>query len=488
MENSSSPEPGHGLRLLKNTIALAAPNFLNPLISFILVLLISRYLGKEGLGKYSLVMAYTGMFATMATLGLDALIVREVARRPEDTQVLFFNVSVFGAISAIISILAMNLVVGLLGYGEEILLAALLGSLTLLFTTAIYYMNAVFVSFYKAKFTAFSYLIDNSIRVLVGAGLVLLGYGVVALFFVAFWAKAIGFLVMVIFYVTTIGKPKWKFRADIWKTLIIEAPVFSSIVIFSTIHLSIDQIMLSKLAGVESVGIYSAADKLLAICKTLPIAFAMALLPSLTRKFDQGLEEMRDLTNRSIRYVSIVGIPVILGTVILADRFILLLYGEEFLKSIGILRVHIVSLAPFAALFVLARVLTATDNQKVDMYINAFCAALNFVLNYLLIPIWSEMGAVVATLVTVLAFNQLQYGYIKKKLFKVDFLNPLKRIGPSAIMMGICCYLMAPLNLFANILISALIYLFFLYILGELQEDEKRIFKRALRLGKSDEQ
>lgn len=486
MENSAYPKTGNGLRLLKNTIALAAPNFLNPLISFLLVLLISRYLGKQGLGKYSLVIAYTGMFATLATLGLDALIVREVARRPEETQVLFFNVSVFGAVSAVLSIIAMNVVVGVLGYGEEIILAAFLGSLTLLFTTAIYYMNAVFVSNYKAKFTAFSYLMDNFLRVLVGAGLVILGYGVVALFVVAFWTKFIGFLMMVTFYVTSIGRPKWQFRADIWKTLIIEAPVFSSIVIFSTIHLSIDQIMLSKLAGVESVGVYSAADRLLAICKTIPVAFAMALLPSLTRKFDQGLEDMRLLTNKSIRYVWLVAMPVILGTIVLGDRFILLLYGEDFSESIGILKVHIVSLAPFAALFVLARVLTATDNQKVDMYINGLCAGLNFALNYLLIPIWSEMGAVVATLVTVLVFNQLQYVYIKRKLFGVDFINPLKRIVPATLIMAACCWLMTPINLFVNISVSALIYLFLLYFFRELKEDEIQMVKKILRLGEKD--
>ena len=42
-----------GLRLsvFKNTLALSVPNVLNPFISFILVLVISRYMGVKGLGQ-----------------------------------------------------------------------------------------------------------------------------------------------------------------------------------------------------------------------------------------------------------------------------------------------------------------------------------------------------------------------------------------------------------------------------------------------------
>jgi O-antigen/teichoic acid export membrane protein len=475
---------GHGkppkLRLLKNTLALAAPNFLNPLISFILVLLISRYLGVGGLGKYSLILAYMGMFATLATLGLDALIIREVARRPDDAQLLFFNVSVFGTISAIVSAIAMNATVYLLDYDQEVLKAAFICSFALLFVTAIYYMNAVFTAFYKAKYTAFSYVTENAFRVLISAILVIFGKGVVAIFLVALCTRILGFAMMLYFYLTSIGWPKFEFRADIWRTLVREAPVFSSIVIFSTIHMSIDQIMLSKLQGVESVGIYSAADRLLALCKTLPIAFAMALLPSLTTGFDSGLGRMKRLTDSSIRYVLALSFPTIVGVIILSQQFIFLLYGPEFERSAALLRAHIISLAPFSTLFVLARVLTASDNQKIDMYINGFCALLNIVLNYLLIPVWAEMGAVVATLATVIVFNQLQYGYIRKQLFRVDFWNPGKRILPATLIMAAVTWALTPLNLFINIAVSAMVYMIALGLLGGLKKDEMDVIKRIL--------
>jgi O-antigen/teichoic acid export membrane protein len=476
-------EPG----LLKNTLALAAPNFLNPVISFALVLLISRYLGVDGLGKYSLALAYMGMFATLATLGLDALIVREVARRPEDTQLLFFNVSLFGAVSAVVAIVGMNATVSFLGYGTDVTSAVFWCSLALLFATAIYYMNGVFVASYKAKYTAYSYLAENFFRVIISAGFVLAGYGIVVVFMVALATRALGFVMMSYFYLTSIGRPRWEFRADIWKTLVREAPVFSSIVIFSTIHMSLDQIMLSKLQGVASVGVYSAADRILAMCKTMPVAFAMALLPSMTTSFHKGPEEIRALVDSSIRRILILSVPVIVGVIILSDRFILLLYGEDFATSATLLRAHIISLLPFGTLFVLARALTATDNQKIDMYINALCALLNFILNLVLIPLWAEMGAVIATFVTVVIFNQLQYVFISRRLFRVDFISPIGRIIPATAIMGIVTYFLTPINLFVNVAVSALIYLVALYLMGALQDDEIRIIKRVVRLGRGND-
>jgi len=68
--------------ILKNTFALFLTNLLNPIVSFLLVLVISRYLGVEGLGQYSLVMSYVAIFGALASLGLGSLLVREVAKSP----------------------------------------------------------------------------------------------------------------------------------------------------------------------------------------------------------------------------------------------------------------------------------------------------------------------------------------------------------------------------------------------------------------------
>ena len=157
-----------GLRLsiFKNTLALSVPNVLNPFISFVLVLVISQYLGVKGLGQYSLVLSYMWIFNTLAALGLDDLVVREVARRPDDAHKFFFNAGIFGSISS----LRCHAGNGRAYSGDadttsEVVYAAFVCSLSLVTSTAMVYMEAIFRSAEKAQYVALTYVLENLLRV-----------------------------------------------------------------------------------------------------------------------------------------------------------------------------------------------------------------------------------------------------------------------------------------------------------------------------------
>ena len=469
--------------LVKNTLALSIPNMLNPVVSFVLVLVISRYMGVEGLGEYSLVLSYVAVFAVIASLGLGDLIVRETAREPQDVLVFLSNAAMFGAISSVAAIVGMNVFVAAMGYSAEVFTACLIMSFSLVASTVTTYLEAVFRSMEKAEYVAFTFLVENVIRVALCVVLVLHGYGIVTLFAVILATRVFGAALLFGLFVKVHGMPGWQVRPEIWRSLVRHAPTFASIAIFATIHLSIDTIMLSKLKSIESVGVYSAADRLLDITKMLPIAFAAALLPFFTKEFSGGVERLRGLASDSLRYVLLGALPLVVGTVIIADQIITFIYGEKFLASIPVLRLHIVSLIPFSMAYILAQVLIATDNQKVDLTINIIAAGINIVLNYLLIPHFAEMGAVAATLVTIIIFHQLQYRYIRRHLFSVAFMEPASKAVAAAALMGAVTYALRDLNLFLNIGISGLTYLLLVYLLKALSPDEIVFLKSLVRRG-----
>lgn len=460
--------------ILKNTVALAIPNILNPLISFALILVISRYLGVEGLGQYSLVLSYFGLFATLGALGLADLVVRESAKRPHDTHLLLANVGLFGTFSSLVAVAGMDLLVWAMGYDEELFKAAVVCSLSLVVSTAVSYLEAIFRARERSEYVAFSFLIENLVRVAICVGLLLANYGIVTLFAAVLASRIFGLAVMLYFYIRTFGRPLWKYDREILRMLASQSAVFASIAIFSTIHVSIDQILLSKMKSIESVGIYSAADKLLSICKTVPVAFASALLPVLTRAFAEGGSEFRDLLTKSLRYLLLVVLPVVVGTFILADRFIELIYGQKFVQAGPVLRVHILSLVPFSMVFVLAQALIATENQAVDLKINIAAAILNFGLNLAFIPSLAEMGAVLATLLTIIIFNQLQNLYIKRRLLDISFVRLYFRPVIASLGMGLVTYILREWNIFLNIAVSALVYVSMVVLVKALTPEEIR--------------
>ena len=460
--------------ILKNTIALAIPNALNPLISFALILVISRYLGVDGLGKYSLVFSYFGLFATVASLGLADLVVRESAKRPADTHLLLVNAGLFGTFSSIAALICMNLLVWAMGYDKDLFQASLVCSFALVISTAVSYLEAIFRSKEKSEYVAFCFLAENLIRVIMCVGLLLANYGIVALFTAVLISRIFGLAVLLFFYTRIFGKLSWQYQPEIWNVLRTQSATFASIAIFSTIHVSIDQILLSKLKSIESVGIYSAADKLLTICKTIPIAFSSALLPVLTKAYSESPGEFRDLLTKSLGYILVVILPIVVGTFILSDRFIEVIYGMKFMPAGPVLQLHILSLIPFSMVFVLAQALIASDNQAVDLKINIAAAFINFGLNLVFIPPLAEIGAVLATLLTIIIFNQLQNFYIKKRLLDISITALYFRPVVAALGMGLVTYILRDWNILLNIAVSATVYASLVIIVKALSAEEIR--------------
>src|ERR1700721_2323206 len=84
-ETHSIPAANRMSRLsavLKNTGYLALAETAKPALSFLLFLVISRMLGREGVGSYTIILTFTGLFELIATLGLGQMIVRGIASDP----------------------------------------------------------------------------------------------------------------------------------------------------------------------------------------------------------------------------------------------------------------------------------------------------------------------------------------------------------------------------------------------------------------------
>src|SRR3989344_2863425 len=88
--------------IAKNTGWLMIADIISRGLSFFLIIAIARYLGDSGLGKYSFVFAYVGLFSMFSDLGLSYFMVREVSRHKEKIQDYFGN------------ILSLKLILGLL--------------------------------------------------------------------------------------------------------------------------------------------------------------------------------------------------------------------------------------------------------------------------------------------------------------------------------------------------------------------------------------
>ncbi|MBT8383680.1 MAG: oligosaccharide flippase family protein, partial [Ignavibacteria bacterium] len=90
-----------------NTSWLFFERVLRIIISFVVVIYVVRYLGPKDFGLYSYVISFMWLFASISTLGLETITVREIVKQPEKKDELIgtvFTLRLFGGITAVIFI------------------------------------------------------------------------------------------------------------------------------------------------------------------------------------------------------------------------------------------------------------------------------------------------------------------------------------------------------------------------------------------------
>jgi len=85
---------------------------------------------------------------------------------------------------------------------------------------------------------------------------------------------------------------------------------------------------------------------------------------------------------------------------------------------------------------------------------------------------------------TIIIFNQLQYVYIRRNLFRIQFTDILAKVIVASLVMGIFTYVLRECNIFLNIAISAVVYGSLVVLLRVVSHEEVRFLER-LMVGKA---
>ena len=99
------------MRYFKNSAWMISEQMLRMIAGVFVGVWVARYLGPEQFGIFSYVAAFTALFASIAKLGLDSIVVRELVNQPDKQDVYLgtaFWMKVLGAIT-VISLIALVL-------------------------------------------------------------------------------------------------------------------------------------------------------------------------------------------------------------------------------------------------------------------------------------------------------------------------------------------------------------------------------------------
>lgn len=383
-----------------NAAVLAGVRVLAPSLSLLLVIAVSRKLGAEGLGRYSLAYAFLGLFGLLAPAGLPALVTREGARRPEDLGGLLAGALVLsGGVSAALTA-GMLVLAG--SYDPATQQALVILSWGLLPTAASTCLDAAFLAMERTAPMAWACLVEHVVKVGLGLGWLWAGGGLNAVLAAAVLGKA---LACVVSWGWMEGLGVKLSRPESVHALAHEAPVFALSAVSATLYWRVDVFLLSWLRGVAEVGYYTAAYRVLDAAILLPQSLCQALYPRMAA----GAAEDADR-----RWLWTLTAPLAVAVALGARPLVERLYGARLEAAAPVLAILIWTAVPYAWNRYQAYRLVAADRQTTDLAINLMLLLANVTLNLALIPRHGALGAAVVTLATAVLYGAVQRACLRR--------------------------------------------------------------------------
>lgn len=471
-------------RVAKNTSILFLSQIVSYALIFFYTIYIARYLGANGYGILSFAIAFSGIFSILADLGLSTLTVREVAKDKSLAKKYLGNGLLIKTILSILTFFLIVLFINMLGYPQKTIIVVYFVSLSVILTSVSGIFYSIFQAYEKMEYQSSGQILSSIIMFLGVFIGIYFAFDVVG-FAIIFLVSSVIILVyslLICFWKFLI--PKIEYDLEFWKKTIKESLPFGLTGISVMMYIYIDTLLLSIFQNNEVVGWYNAAYRLVLFLLFIPNTINIAIFPTMSKFHISSPDSLRIINEKFFKLMIIIGIPIGVGITLLADKIILLIFGAGYIPSIIALQILIWTIVFTFGSAASVKLLEATNKQLTLTKITSICVIVNIVLNLILIPKFSYIGASIATVLTEIIIvgsvfgvsNKYGYGIRIKRIF-----SDLFKIILSSLIMAIFIFYLHNWNLIVLVFLSGLIYLITMFAINGIDNEDLKIIKQIFR-------
>jgi len=416
------------VKYFKNTSWLLVEKVFRIFAGLFVGVWIARYLGPEQYGVLSYSLSLVALFAGLATLGLDNIVVRELVQNVDKKNEIIgtaFFLKLAGAIIAFVLIILVSLLIA--GNDLETIVLIVILASSLLFQcwyVVDLYCQSQVQSRYVAVAKILSLVLSSSVKII----LILVNAPVVAFALVVLFEIFVISMCFVLIYVKATGNDifAWHFEIPLAISLLKQSwpLLLSSIMV--VIYLKIDQIMIKEILGMEAVGQYAAAVRISEAIYFVPTIIANSLFPAIINAKNNSGELYFERLQKLFTLMLWIAIVLILPLALFSEYIVDTLYGDVYTDAVNVLRIHL-----WAGVFVFLGVGSAKYLIAERMQIHSFLRNLsgmliNVLLNIILIKDFGIEGAAYATFFSYF-FAGFLYDMVNKKM-RLIFIMKLRAL------------------------------------------------------------
>ncbi|MGX1262646.1 O-antigen/teichoic acid export membrane protein [Rossellomorea marisflavi] len=375
------------------------------ILAFINSVLINRYLGPTLRGEYAYIINIVNIFALILNLSI-AQALPYFKKKYGDMVIkeflniiylqLFFYATVFFIISIIIS--------------NTILTYVLLISLISQFFMQINFLSIISDINKRNKINVVSSCIQTLFLLLI---YFFSSDPKLYLIIIVYSSYMIINVILMILLNGLLPTKKFKVNLGLFKKIIKYSffPMITSLLI--TFNYNVDIVLLKFFTSYTEIGIYSLGVSLAGMLWVIPDAFKDVLFNKTAKN-----DSIRDIIF-SIKINVYICIIVIIGFLIFGNVFIEILYGHEYTDAYTVTYILFIGTIPMIFFKMINTLYVAIGKQKYSFYILLSSVVLNVVLNIILIPEYSIMGAAFASVFSYLLCGMLLL-FSFSKMYKIN--------------------------------------------------------------------
>lgn len=203
----------------------------------------------------------------------------------------------------------------------------------------------------------------------------------------------------------------------------------------------VDVTMLKMLSTDEAIGYYSYAQKTVNIVLTMCSAVTATFLPRLSYYYENDKNGFYKLFDKGFQILCVGVIPLAIGLFIVAQQAVILLYGNDFAPTGETIRLMcpLILIKGFGDLLCY-QLAYSSKNERILLPASTFASVINIIANAILIPIYSQNGAVIASVLSELTTNVIQFVYLYRKVKYHIEIKSIVIAFVSSLVMAICVY------------------------------------------------
>lgn len=466
----------------KNIFWLFGSEISGRLLKMGLIIYAARMLGSDGWGLFSYAISVASLLIIFSDIGISDLVVREINQKKEGYRTFVSTALLLKIIMLLISTLLVIFISPLISHIPQAQTLFPLVALILFFDS----MRELGLSVNRASEKMER---DMVVKIITNATIFVLGVILLKIkltpesIAVAYAiGSAVGFITIAIIIRKDLKTLISKINIKIFKLIIKTTWPFVFITLIGTIMGNIDIYMLGIWKNAGEIGLYSSVQRIQQFIIIIPSTIAVAVFPLMSRLANIDHKQFRIILEKIFSLIMLIGIPISLGGIILADQLVPLIFGQDYLGAIPILRILMLMLLFSFPLILLSNAIFAHNKQKKLVLVYSLGILANVLFNLLLIPKFGAVGSALATLVSTSIITI--FIWIKlKTISDFEIMPKLKKSFFATLIMifPIFIFKYFEINIIINIIISSIIYFFIILLLKEsIFKEIKEIIKNNM--------